>query len=83
VFVDAFWPALWPAAAMTTWVVMTAPFVPSSLLAVAAEMLTAAGIYGALFFFFGLKTQERRLYVGKVVEMIPWRLPVRWASEGA
>jgi O-antigen/teichoic acid export membrane protein len=83
VVAEAMWPALWPAAVMTAYVWVTLPFVGASLLAVAGEMAAACLVYGVTFLFFGLRTEERRFYLAKAMELLPRRLPAPSVSEGA
>lgn len=84
VFVQALWPALWPAAVMTLFIVVTAPLVGDSLFAVGAEMIAAAGVYAVVFLFFGVSAGERRFYFAQAVECINrYRVPGKTISEGA
>jgi O-antigen/teichoic acid export membrane protein len=72
---EAVWPAVWPAAVMVAFVLATRNYVPPSLVAVGAEILAAVLVYMLVFFFFGLKTQERRFYRMKFAELTGrWRL---------
>ena len=81
--VDAVWPALWPAAIMTVFVLATRDLIPTTLVAVAAEMIVACAIYAAVFVFFGISATHRRLYLAKVTELIRRRSVPDVVSEGA
>ncbi len=83
VVVTACWPALWPAAVMTVFVLLTVPYVGPSLIAVAAEMGAAVALYGLTFVAFGLTPVERRVYLAKVLELVPRRPPLPGMAEGA
>jgi O-antigen/teichoic acid export membrane protein len=81
--VEAVWPALWPAAIMTVFVLATRDLIPTTLVAVAAEMIVACAIYAAVFVFFGISATHRRLYLAKVTELIRRRSVPDVVSEGA
>jgi len=85
---EAVWPALWPVSVMVVFVRLTRDFVPTSIVAVAAEMGTAALLYAVTFVAFGITAAERRLYVAKAVEITGHWPPLRrvmhaTVSEGA
>ena len=82
-FVEAVWPAVWPAALMAIYVAATHVFIPDSLVAVGAEMISAVVVY-AIAFLLGISHDERRFYVSKLAQM-GGRLRPRAAavSEGA
>ena len=83
VVAEALWPALWPAAVMTAFVLLTAPFVGDTLIAVGAEMATAAAVYAVTFLFFGISAAERRVYFGNVMDLLNgFRLSSKTVSEG-
>jgi O-antigen/teichoic acid export membrane protein len=82
-FLEAIWPALWPAAVMALFVVATKGLVADSLIAVAAEIAAAGAVYLATFIFFGLSTRERSFYLSKLGELTAqWHLRAA-PSEGA
>ena len=82
-FAEAAWPALWPAAAMAGFVALSRPFIGGSLVAVGAEMVAAVAVYVVVFVSFGLRGDERRLYLAKALAFRT-HLRVRAAlSEGA
>jgi O-antigen/teichoic acid export membrane protein len=83
VLAKAVWPALWPAAIMTGWVELTSPLIGRSLLAVGAEMMAAAAIYGVTFLLFGVSTSERRFYFSKLAALGTELRPLPRVSEGA
>jgi O-antigen/teichoic acid export membrane protein len=79
---DAVWPAVWPAIVMAVYVEVTRPLVSNSLVAVGAELFSAAFVYVVVFLFFGISGSERRLYLSKLGELTSrWRLQT--VSEGA
>jgi O-antigen/teichoic acid export membrane protein len=80
---DAVWPALWPAAIMTAFVLATRDLVPATLIAVGAEMAVAWAIYGGVFVFFGISSEQRQLYVEKATELVRRRATRHTVSEGA
>jgi hypothetical protein len=75
-FSRAVWPATWPAAVMTAFVLATRAWVPPTLVAVAAEMATACLVYAVVFVAFAIDSTERRFYVSKIVELLRRRAPV-------
>ena len=81
--VEAVWPALWPAAIMTVFVLATRDLIPTTLVAVAAEMIVACAIYAAVFVFFGISAAHRRIYLAKVTELIRRRSVPDVVSGGA
>jgi O-antigen/teichoic acid export membrane protein len=83
VFVEAVWPALWPATAMIAWIELTSPFVGRSLPAVGAAMIAAAAIYGATFLLFAVSGAERHFYFSKLVALGNLLRPIARVSEGA
>jgi O-antigen/teichoic acid export membrane protein len=72
----AVWPAAWPAAVMALFVYATRPLVPTSLIAVGAEMAAACLVYVAVFVAFGISGDERRCYLTRVVDLLQ-RTPFR------
>jgi O-antigen/teichoic acid export membrane protein len=68
-FVEAVWPAAWPAAVMAGYVALTRSVVGDSLVAVAAEMVAAVAVYAITFLTLGVSTSERRFYMSKVAEL--------------
>jgi hypothetical protein len=82
-FVEAAWPALWPAAVMAAFVGLTRPFIGGSLVAVGAEMVAAVAVYAVVFVAFGLRAEERRAYMAKILAFrTHLRVPAAM-SEGA
>ncbi len=79
---SAVWPALWPAAVMTGYVMLTAPLLPDSLIVIAAELVAAALVYATTFVFFGITAIERRFYISKLWELAA-RFRIQPLSEGA
>jgi O-antigen/teichoic acid export membrane protein len=79
---DAVWPATWPAFVMTGFVLATRSYVPSTLLAVGAELAAACLAYAFVFVFFGIDTRERQFYLSKAQELLHRRAAVPIA-EGA
>ena len=79
---EAVWPALWPAAVMTAFVLATRAMVPTTLLAVGAEMAAACLVYAVVFVTLAIDTAERRFYLAKASELLRRRAPVTLA-EGA
>jgi O-antigen/teichoic acid export membrane protein len=83
VLVEALWPALWPAAVMTVFVALAAPFASSSLVAVGTVMVASAALYVATFVLFGLSAGERRRYFGHAMGFVHrYRIPAKTISEG-
>jgi O-antigen/teichoic acid export membrane protein len=80
---QAVWPALWPAAVMIAYVRLTRDLVPTTLLAVGAEMAAAAFIYAVTFVLFGISAAERRFYLSKVTEIVGRTVPAPSVTEGA
>jgi O-antigen/teichoic acid export membrane protein len=80
---DAVWPALWPAAVMTCFVIATRPFVPQTLAAVGVEMCAANLVYALVFVFVGISPAERHFYLSKARELVRRPLPVQPIVEGA
>lgn len=66
---QAVWPALWPAAVLTVWLVAVRPFVPAWLPAIALHAALAAALYLLLFVRWGLPPAERRFYVSKAAPL--------------
>jgi O-antigen/teichoic acid export membrane protein len=82
-FTEAVWPAVWPGAVMTAYIVATRALVPDTLVAVGAEMGAGIVIYSLVFLLFGINARERQLYLSQASAMIlhrPAREPV---PEGA
>ena len=83
---EAVWPALWPAAVMTAFVLATRDLVPVHLVAVGIEVALAAGVYALVFVFLGISGEQRRLYLAKTLELLARRAPAEPAAalpEGA
>jgi O-antigen/teichoic acid export membrane protein len=80
---DAVWPASWPAAVMTAFVVLTRHLVPSNVFAIGVELTLAAGLYAVVFAFFGISAQQRRMYVSKSLALVQRRTPADAVPEGA
>jgi O-antigen/teichoic acid export membrane protein len=83
---DAIWPALWPASVMTAFVVLTRPFVPVSLLAVAAQMAASTLVYALVFTMFAISAAERRVFISRFMQLSMRRRvppPATVATEGA
>jgi O-antigen/teichoic acid export membrane protein len=68
-FVEAVWPAAWPAAVMAGYVLLTRSLVGDSLVAVGAEMVAAVGVYAITFLLVGVSTRERRFYLSQLAEL--------------
>lgn len=75
-FSRAVWPATWPAAVMTAFVLATRAWIPPTLVAVGAEMATACLVYAVVFVAFAIDSSERRFYVSKILELLRRRAPV-------
>ncbi len=83
-FVEAVWPAAWPAAVMAGYVMLTRSLVGDSLVAVGAEMAAAVVVYAITFLLVGVSTSERRFYMSKLAELGGrLRLHMPTVSEGA
>jgi hypothetical protein len=83
-FVEAVWPAAWPAAVMAGYVTLTRSVVGDSLVAVGAEMVAAVLVYAITFLLVGVSTSERRFYMSKLAELGGrLRLQTPAVSEGA
>jgi O-antigen/teichoic acid export membrane protein len=83
---EAIWPALWPASVMTAFIVFTRPFVPVSLLAVAAHMAAGALVYALIFTTCAISAAERRVFISHFMRVSLRRRvrpPVTVAAEGA
>jgi peptidoglycan biosynthesis protein MviN/MurJ (putative lipid II flippase) len=80
---QAVWPAVWPAAIMIVYVQLTRDLVPTTLIAVGAEIAAAAFVYATTFLLFGISPSERRFYVSKMTELIGRSVPGPPVSEGA
>jgi O-antigen/teichoic acid export membrane protein len=65
------WPALWPALVTVTLLVGARPLLPPGVMAVLLQLAAGAGLYIALFFSFGLSSQERRWIRSAVLHV--WR----------
>jgi O-antigen/teichoic acid export membrane protein len=72
---EAVWPAVWPAGAMTAFVLVTRGFVPMNLAAVGVELVLAVGVYALVFVFLGISAEQRRLYLAKTLELVARRAP--------
>jgi O-antigen/teichoic acid export membrane protein len=82
-FTEAVWPALWPAAVMTAYVLATRDLVPPHLVAIGAELAMAVAVYAVVFVFFGITAQQRRLYLSKTIALVQRRGPADVVPEGA
>ena len=83
-FIEAVWPAAWPAAVMAGYVIVTRSAVGGSLVAVGAEMVAAVAVYAITFLLFGVSASERRFYMAKLAEFGGrLRLQPPAVSEGA
>ena len=80
---EAVWPALWPAAVMSAYVLATRDLVPVSLFAVGVQLVVACGIYALVFVALGISAAQRHLYLSNVAALIRQRVPRRPVSEGA
>jgi O-antigen/teichoic acid export membrane protein len=80
--VEAVWPAIWPAAIMTVFVLATRDLIASTLLAVAAEIGAACAVYAVVFVFFGISAKHRHLYMSKAAELIHRRAAADVLPEG-
>jgi len=80
---EAVWPALWPAAVMSAYVLATRDLVPVSLFAIGVQLLVACGIYALVFVALGISAAQRHLYLSNVAALIRQRVPRRPVSEGA
>jgi O-antigen/teichoic acid export membrane protein len=65
---DAVWPALWPAVPMALYLLATRSHIGQSLPLVAANLVAGGLIYAAVFFAFGLTSDERRFFLSKLAE---------------
>ncbi len=77
------WPACWPAAAMTAFIVATRHLVPANIFAIAVELAIGGLIYALTFVFFGISAEQRRLYTARIVELAQRRAPAAALPEGA
>jgi len=68
-FMEAVWPALWPAGTMAAYILISRPMIPASLPAVLVNMGVAVSIYAATFLAFGIDAVERRFYLSKAFEV--------------
>ena len=73
---EAVWPALWPAAVMTLFVLATRAMVPATLVGVGTEMAAACVVYAIVFVAFAIDTTERRFYLAKAAELLGRRAAV-------
>jgi O-antigen/teichoic acid export membrane protein len=80
--VEAVWPAIWPAAIMTIFVLATRDLIAPTLLAVAAEIGAACAVYAIVFVFFGISAKHRHLYVSKAAELMHRRTAAHVLPEG-
>jgi O-antigen/teichoic acid export membrane protein len=84
---ESVWPALWPAAVMTAFALMTRPFVGRSLAAVALHMAVTIAVYLATFGLLAVAASERRVLAARAKELIGKRTrsapPVAVPSESA
>lgn len=81
-WMQAVWPALWPAAPMVLFIMASRPWVGTSLAAVTLDVAVAALVYFFTFIFFGIGREERRFYFSKLVELTA-RRRLQPLSEGA
>ena len=80
---EAVWPAVWPAAVMTAYVLATRDLVPPTLAAVGVELAVACAVYAGVFVGFGLRAEQRHLYLSKGAALIRRQAPIHPVSEGA
>jgi O-antigen/teichoic acid export membrane protein len=81
--VEGVWPAVWPAAVMSAFLLATRPLVATTLVAVGADMAAACLLYALVFVFFGISAVERQFYLSKSRELMQRRAPVHPVAEGA
>jgi O-antigen/teichoic acid export membrane protein len=67
-FMEAVWPALWPAGTMAAYVLISRPMIPQSLIVILINMGVAVCIYAATFLALGIDAAERRFYLAKFFE---------------
>lgn len=72
----AVWPALWPAAVLVVLLAATASIGDARMLTIAAKLLVAALVYGALFVGLALSRTERARYLEKLRTVIPAPRPL-------
>jgi O-antigen/teichoic acid export membrane protein len=84
---EAIWPAAWPAAVMTAFVMVTRQFMGSSLVAVAVHMVASVLVYVLTFALLAVSLDERRFFISRAKELIARttgrRPPVALPSETA
>ena len=80
---EAVWPAVWPAGVMTAFVLATRPLIPTTLVAVGAEMAAACLVYAIVFVSVAIDSAERRFYLSKASELLRQRRAAVPAAEGA
>ena len=66
---EAIWPAAWPAIVMAGYILLLRDVGDGSLVAVAATMLSAVVVYGAVFVFVALSASQRQHFVSKISEV--------------
>jgi hypothetical protein len=82
---ESIWPALWPAAVMTAFMLLTRAVVPLSLVFVVMHTVAGMLVYALIFGFFAVRPEERRFFVARIRQLIGSRraVPVALRSEGA
>ena len=82
---ESIWPALWPAAVMTGFMLLTRPAVPPSLVFVVMHTVAGMLVYALIFGFFAVRPEERRFFIARIRQLIGSRraVPVALRSEGA
>lgn len=81
---EAVWPALWPAAVMVAFLLLTRHVASGSLVVVAARMLSGVLLYAVTFAVFGASGVERRFLLARVLPSArSRRVSVPAVSEGA
>jgi O-antigen/teichoic acid export membrane protein len=84
---EAIWPAVWPAVVMAAFVVLTQPFLSSSLVVVAGHMVATVLVYVLTFALLAVSADERRFFLSRLKALAARRTrgpaPMPVASEGA
>ncbi|MGE3275505.1 MAG: oligosaccharide flippase family protein [Vicinamibacterales bacterium] len=74
---EAVWPALWPVAVMTAFVLLLRPYVADgSLVVVGALMVASAAVYALTFMALAVTAAERRLFAERAQQLLAWRRPL-------
>jgi drug/metabolite transporter (DMT)-like permease len=77
---ESMWPAAWPAAVMVGVLLAGRALAPSSLAAIAGQLVVAGLIYEALFFGIAIPGDERRFYWSKAMQIATRRRRVPIAA---